>query len=129
MLDDNRFGDIKEDLAAAGFKSWVEDQEYMLPAGKNLIMPNPKVEVRKVTKWKDELEQVFLEAEEPWEIKVARKTLEFPKAWMFAAYLEEAIYQREPAGWIIFLLLRSTERQVSGALCFINTWNGVKKTV
>ncbi len=28
-------------------------------------------------------------AEEPWEIKVARKTSEYPKAWMFAAYLEE----------------------------------------
>ncbi len=75
MLDDNWFGHIKEDLAAAGFRSWVEDQEYMLPAGENLITPNPKVEIRKVTKWKDELEKVFREAEEPWEIKVARKTL------------------------------------------------------
>ena len=86
MLDDNWFGHIKEDLAAAGFRSWVEDQEYMLPAGENLITPNPKVEIRKVTKWKDELEKVFREAEEPWEIKVARKTLEYPKAWMFTAY-------------------------------------------
>ena len=88
MLDDNWFGNIKDDLTAAGFRSWVEDQEYMLPAGKNLITPNPEVEVRKVTKWQDELEQVFREAEELWEIKVARKTLEYPKAWMFSAYLE-----------------------------------------
>ncbi len=40
-----------------------------------------------------------------------------------------AIFQREPAGWIVFLLPGSAERQVSGALCFIGTWNGVKKTV
>ena len=89
MLDDNWFGEIKEYLAAAGFRSWVEDQEYMLPAGENLITPNPEVEVRKVAEWQDELEKVFREAEEPWEIKVARKTSEYPKAWMFAAYLEE----------------------------------------
>ena len=57
MLDDNWFGNIKDDLTAAGFRSWVEDQEYMLPAGKNLITPNPEVEVRKVTKWQDELER------------------------------------------------------------------------
>ena len=74
MLDDNWFGEIKEYLAAAGFRSWVEDQEYMLPAGENLITPNPEVEVRKVAEWQDELEKVFREAEEPWEIKVARKT-------------------------------------------------------
>jgi GNAT superfamily N-acetyltransferase len=89
MLDDNWFGNIKDDLTAAGFRSWVEDQEYMLPAGKNLITPNPEVEVCKVTKWNDELEKVFREAEEPWEIKVARKTLEHPKSWMFAAYLDD----------------------------------------
>lgn len=88
MLDDNWFGNIKGDLAEAGFRSWVEDQEYMLPVCENQIIPNPEVEVSKVVKWKDELEKVFREAEEPWEIKVARKTLEYPKAWMFAAYLE-----------------------------------------
>lgn len=89
MLDDNWFEDIKEDLAAAGFRSWVEEQEYMLHVGENLITPNPGVEVRKVSAWKDELEQVFREAEEPWEIKVARKTLEYPDAWMFAAYAKD----------------------------------------
>ena len=30
MLDDNWFGEIQEELSAAGFKSWIEDQEYML---------------------------------------------------------------------------------------------------
>ena len=57
MLDDNWFENIKEDLAAAGFRSWVEDQEYLLPAGENLITPNPEVEVRKVAEWQDELER------------------------------------------------------------------------
>ena len=86
MLDDNWFADIKDELAAGGFKSWIEDQEYMLLTGKNIIVPNQEIQVCKVEKWDEVIENVFLEAEEPWEIKVAKKTLEYPKAWMFAAY-------------------------------------------
>ena len=87
MLDDNWFGEIQEELSAAGFKSWIEDQEYMLPAGENRIIPNPDIIVRKVSKWSIGIENVFIEAEEPWEIKVAKKTLDYPEAWMFAACL------------------------------------------
>ena len=87
MLDDNWFAEIKDELASAGFESWVEDQEYMLQADVNRIIPNPEIVVRKVSKWSDAIENVFVEAEEPWEILVAKKTLAFPKAWMFAASL------------------------------------------
>ena len=73
MLDDNWFDDIKDELAAAGFKSWIEDQEYMLQTGKNLIIPNPEITVKRVSEWSDGIENVFVEAEEPWEIQVARK--------------------------------------------------------
>lgn len=34
---------------------------------------------------------LFIEAEEPWEIPVAKKTLDRPKAWMFAACLNEKV--------------------------------------
>ena len=91
MLDDNWFDEIKDELAAAGFESWIEDQEYMLPSGNNLIIPNPEIKVRRVSKWNHEIGNVFTEAEEPWEIMVAKRTLAYPKAWMFAASLNEKV--------------------------------------
>ena len=72
MLDDNWFDEISGELKEAGYKSWVEDQEYMLASGENKIIPNPELTVFKVDKWSDEIENVFLEAEEPWEIKHRR---------------------------------------------------------
>ena len=89
MLDDNWFDEIKDELAAAGFKSWIENQEYMLPSDENRIVPNPEIAVKKVSEWNNDIENVFVEAEEPWEIMVAKRTLAYPKSWMFAAYLEE----------------------------------------
>lgn len=87
MLDDNWFAEIKDELTSAGFESWVEDQEYMLQADENRIISNPEIVVRKVSEWSDEIENVFVEAEEPWEILVAKKTLAYPNTWMFAASL------------------------------------------
>ena len=55
---------------------------------KNAIVPNPQIEIRKVEKWTEEIENVLVEAEEPWEIMVAKKTLEYPGAWMFAVLLK-----------------------------------------
>ncbi len=85
MLDDGWFEEISSTLTEAGFKNWTELQEYMLPTGENKIVPNPAFEVIKVEKWSDELETVFLEAEEPWEIEVAKDSLNNPRSWMFAA--------------------------------------------
>ena len=87
MLDDAWFEEIKDELTAAGFKSWGETQRYMLPLADNKLVPNPEIEVRKINKWDDSVTNVFLEAEEPWEIEVARKSMDNPKQWMFAAYL------------------------------------------
>ena len=80
MLDDNWFDKIREELSAAGFESWIEDQEYMLQADENRIIPNPDITVRRVSEWSDGIENVFIEAEEPWEIKVAKKTLDCPES-------------------------------------------------
>ena len=85
MLDDGWFEEISDELTAAGFKNWTELQEYMLPTGENKIVPNPELEVLKIETWDDELKTVFLEAEEPWEIDVARTSLDDPGSWMFAA--------------------------------------------
>ena len=88
MLDDNWFDEIKDELAASGYRSWIENQEFMFLKEKNTIVPNPQIEIRKVEKWTEEIENVLIEAEEPWEIRVAKKTLEYPGAWMFAALLK-----------------------------------------
>jgi len=73
MLDDNCFAEIKDELAAGGYKSWIENQEFMFLKEKNAIVPNPEIEIRKVEKWTTEIENVLVEAEEPLEIKVAKK--------------------------------------------------------
>ncbi len=62
MLDDNWFDKIREELSAAGFESWIEDQEYMLQVDENRIIPNPDIEVRKVSEWSDGIENVFTRA-------------------------------------------------------------------
>ena len=85
MLDDGWFEEIERELTDAGFKSWTELQEYMLPTGSNKIVPNPDLKIIKIEKWDDELKTVFLEAEEPWEIEVAKVSLNNPNSWMFAA--------------------------------------------
>lgn len=43
MLDDNWFDEIQEELSSAGFRSWIEDQEYMLQVDENRIIPNPDI--------------------------------------------------------------------------------------
>ena len=85
MTDNGWFEEISDELAGFGFKSWTELQEYMLPTGVDRIVPNPELEVTKIEKWNEDLENVFIEAEEPWEIEVAKTTLNYPHSWMFAA--------------------------------------------
>ena len=82
--------------------------EFMFLKEKNAIVPNLQIEIRKVEKWTEEIEKVLVESEELWEIMVAKKTLEYQGAWMFAAVLKGnlvgscmVIFLRRPAGLII----------------------------
>ena len=127
MSDDNWFEEIKGELAAAGFKSWIEDQEYMLQSGDNLIIPNPDITVKRVSEWNDDIENVFIEAEEPWEIKVAKKTLAYPKGWMFAAFLNKKVigllygHISERACRVDYLLVSKKHRKTgAGRALFYN---------
>lgn len=88
MLDNRYFEEIKDELSAAGFRSWSEEQKYMLPVAENKIVPNKEIEVRKEENWREELTQIFLEAEEPWEIDVARTSMGKENSWAFVAYVE-----------------------------------------
>ena len=46
--------EIKEELESYGFESWTEAQRYMILAEENNIAPNPEVEVKKETQWKED---------------------------------------------------------------------------
>lgn len=127
MLDDNWFDEIQEELSAAGFRSWIEDQEYMLQVDENRIIPNPDITVRIVSEWSEGIENVFIEAEETWEIKVAKKTLDCPESWMFAASVNGKIagllygHISERACRVDYLLVSKKHRKVGvGRALFYN---------
>ena len=64
-LDSGYFGEIRKELALAGFDSWMEEQRFMVLMEENTIIPNENLIVRKIEKWDDSFVQIFMEAEEP----------------------------------------------------------------
>jgi len=88
ILDDGWFGEIAEELAAAGFRSWQEAQHWMLLSADSAI--RAEADVRRVTAWTDDLATHLYEAAgEPWEIAVARRQLENANTLYFAAYVDD----------------------------------------
>ena len=87
ILDDGWFGEIAEELSAAGFRSWQEAQHWMLLEADSAITAT--ADVRRVTRWTEDLATHLYEAAgEPWEIAVARCQLENPNTLYFAAHVE-----------------------------------------
>ncbi len=87
ILDDGWFGEIAGELAAQGFRSWQEEQHWMLLEDDSRI--TAKADVRRVTQWHDDLAVHLYEAAgEPWEIAVARRQLENANTLYFAAHVE-----------------------------------------
>ena len=97
--DSGYFGEIKEELCKAGFDSWLEEQRFMVLKEENTIVPNEKLVVKKTEKWDDSLVQIFLEAEEPWEIEVVKRALCNPNTVLWVVYLEE-----KPIGFLYCLM-------------------------
>ena len=88
ILDDGWFGEIADDLAAAGYRSWQEEQHWMLLTGDSRI--TAKADVHRVTAWADDLAiHLYEAAGEPWEIAVAKRQLENPNTLYFAAYVDD----------------------------------------
>ena len=76
ILDDGWFGEIADVLDAAGYRSWLEEQTYMVLAEPSAIQPDPTILVRRETAWQDAFAtHVFEAAGEPWEIPVLRRQL------------------------------------------------------
>lgn len=87
ILDDGWFGEMAQELAAGGYRSWQEPQHWMLLTAPSTI--DAKGDVRRVTAWTDELATHLYEAaEEPWEIAVARRQLANPNTIYFAAWVQ-----------------------------------------
>ena len=89
ILDEGYFEEKKKELLNYGFESWMEPQRYMVLSGKNTIVPNPEVDVRKVSEWKEEYgTEIFEKAGEPWEIDVAKGVLKNKNTLFFVAFSE-----------------------------------------
>lgn len=87
ILDDGWFGEIAEDLAAAGFRSWLEEQTWMVLTEPSRIVPNPALAVRLEPIWEESFGVgVFEAAGEPWEIPVLRRQMQNPNTRCFVAY-------------------------------------------
>ena len=89
ILDDGWFGEIEAELAACGYRSWQEEQHWMLLAQPSRICPTPAAEIRRLTQWTEELAvHLYQAAGEPWEIPVAKAQLARPNTRYFAAYVQ-----------------------------------------
>ncbi len=88
ILDDGWFGEIAGQLADAGYRSWQEEQHWMVLREKSAI--TARADVRRLTAWTDDLALHLYEAAgEPWEIAVARRQLAHPNTLYFAAFVDE----------------------------------------
>ncbi|MBQ2954597.1 MAG: GNAT family N-acetyltransferase [Clostridia bacterium] len=96
ILDSGWFGEIAPTLAAAGYRSWLEEQTWMALTAENAIVPDPAITVRQEPVWQDAFAtHIFEAAGEPWEIPVVRRQMENPGTRCFVAYLNSL-----PAGMI-----------------------------
>ena len=87
ILDDGWFGEIAGELAANGYRSWQEEQHWMVLQEDSRITAGG--DVHRVTKWSDDLAVHLYEAAgEPWEIAVAKRQLENANTLYFAAYVD-----------------------------------------
>lgn len=94
ISDEGYFEEIKNILTDYGFESWSEPQRYMILAEQNTITPNAEITVEKVSEWQEEYgTEIFEKAGEPWEIPVAKKSLDNSNTLFFVAY-----YKGKPVG-------------------------------
>lgn len=87
ILDSGWFEEIADDLSAAGYRSWPEEQTWMVLTEPSRIAPNPALTVRPEPVWEESFgTKVFEAAGEPWEIPVLRRQMQNPNTRCFVAY-------------------------------------------
>lgn len=96
ILDSGWFEEIAPQLSAAGYRSWPEEQTWMLLSEPSRIAPDPSVVVRQEDHWQDAFALgIFEAAGEPWEIPVVRRQMQNPGTRCFVAWVDG-----HPAGMI-----------------------------
>ncbi len=95
ISEEGYFEENKELFSKYGFAIFTEPQKYMVLAEKNRLLPNTEVEVLRVNTWKEAYKDIFLKADEPWEIEVAKRALANENTLFFVA-----LYQDEPVGML-----------------------------
>lgn len=128
VSDEGYFEDVKNILSYHGFESWSETQKYMLLSEQNAITPNPEIIVEKVSEWQEEYgTEIFEKAGEPWEIAVAKKSLDNRNTLFFVAN-----YNGKPVGMtyahtrddvcrVDYLLVSKEHRNIGAGRALINS--------
>lgn len=92
--EEGYFAAYADVFAKHGFKTWEEEQQFMVPVEENKLVINPEITVKRVTEWEEAFtSEIFVKAEEPWEIGVAKRMIKNPNTVFLVAY-----YQGCPVG-------------------------------
>ncbi len=92
--EEGNFASNADVFAKHGFKTWEEELHIMVPVEANRLVPNPEITVKRVTEWEDSFaSEIFVKAEEPWEIGVAKRMIKNPNTVFLVAY-----YKEQPVG-------------------------------
>ncbi len=95
ISEEGYFEENKELFSAYGFDIFSEPQKYMVLVEKNRLLPNTDVKVLRVNAWSEVYKDIFIKADEPWEIEVAKRALANKNTFFFVAF-----YQDEPVGML-----------------------------
>lgn len=89
--EEGYFTEHADVFAKHGFKTWEEEQRFMVPVEENKLVINPEITVKRVSEWEAVFaSEIFEKAEEPWEIGVAKRMIQNPNTVFFVAYYKES---------------------------------------
>lgn len=129
ISDEGYFEDIKNILSDYGFESWSESQRYMVLSELNTIMPNTEITVQKISEWQEKYgPEIFEKAGEPWEIAVAKKSLDNSNTLFFVAYYNEVpvgmtyAHIHDDVCRVDYLLVSKEHRNIGVGRALINSF-------
>lgn len=135
ISDEGYFEEIQNILSDHGFESWSESQRYMVLSERNTITANTGITVQKISKWQEQYgTEIFEKAGEPWEIAVAKKSLDNSNTLFFVAY-----HNGKPVGMtyahvrdgvcrVDYLLVSKEHRNIGVGRALINSFVEYCKT-
>ena len=129
ISDEGYFEDIKNILSDYGFESWSESQRYMVLSELNTIIPNTEITVQKISEWQEKYgSEIFEKAGEPWEIAVAKRSLDNSNTLFFVAYYNEVpvgmtyAHIHDDVCRVDYLLVSKEHRNIGVGRALINSF-------